>query len=72
MAEGRGRAEWSRTSEILAMLFNSHRDPKKQKERKPQDFNPYPKEKDAKPAAKSDLKILKTLFVDMKQRGSTR
>lgn len=29
MAEGRGRAEWARTAEVLAMIANCNRDAKK-------------------------------------------
>ena len=40
-AEGRGRSEWSHTSSILAMLANTHRDPKKGRALTPADFDPY-------------------------------
>jgi hypothetical protein len=40
MAEGRSRLEWAQTSQLLAMLFNTHRDPKTPAV-KPDAFNPY-------------------------------
>jgi len=66
MAEARGRFHWSQTAEILSMLFNANRDPKKTAPKTPVDFNPYPPEKDEKrPLVKTkDLSILKTVFVD--------
>ncbi len=68
MAEGRGRSAWSHTAEILAMLANTHRDPKKRAV-KSGAFNPYAQEKEAsKPVAKTKgLMILKSVFVDKKQ-----
>lgn len=39
MAEGRGRLEWSQTSELLASQFNANRG--KQQARTGKDFNPY-------------------------------
>ncbi|MBI1373659.1 MAG: hypothetical protein GC159_13095 [Phycisphaera sp.] len=41
MAEGLGRERWAHTSLICALIANTHRDPKKQKPVKPDDFNPY-------------------------------
>jgi len=67
MAEARGRAEWSRTAELLAMVANLVRDPKKRKKPfKGLDFNPHAGRhraaKDVKPMA--DVSLLKTIFVD--------
>jgi hypothetical protein len=42
MAEGVSKAEWGRTSSIIAMLVNVNRDPKKAPV-KPSDFNPWVK-----------------------------
>jgi len=44
MAESRGRFEWSQTAEILAMLYNAHRDAQKCPPRTAEDFSPYPRE----------------------------
>ncbi len=42
MATGRGRMEWAQTAEILTVLYNANRDPKKKpKPYRPSDFNPY-------------------------------
>ncbi len=41
MAEGRSRDEWARTSSLLAMIANCHRDPKKTRAFKPADFDPF-------------------------------
>lgn len=41
MNEGRQQAEWSRTSSLLALLANVHRDPKRQRKAfTPADFDP--------------------------------
>lgn len=41
MARGRQRDEWDRTSTVLAMLANLHRDPKKRRTPyRPADFHP--------------------------------
>ena len=41
MVEGLGRERWAHTSVICALFANAHRDPKKQRPFKPDDFNPY-------------------------------
>jgi len=41
MAEGRLDQEWNHTSAVLAMLANVHRDPKKCRPFRPEDFHPY-------------------------------
>ena len=41
MAEGRGRAEWSRWSSLMALIANVNRDPRRCRAFKPGDFNPY-------------------------------
>jgi hypothetical protein len=41
MAEGLGHERWAHTSLICALIANTHRDPRKQKPVKPDDFNPY-------------------------------
>ena len=40
MADGRQREAWNHTSQLLAMLFNAHRDPQKTSPAKPADFHP--------------------------------
>jgi len=46
MAEGHGRDEWARTSALLAMVANAHRDPKKGRALRPSDFDPFDREAD--------------------------
>ena len=41
MAEARERSEWARTSAMLALIANAHRDPKKTRAFKPGDFDPF-------------------------------
>jgi len=41
MAEARLDDEWNHTSAVLAMLANIHRDPKKHRPFRPEDFHPY-------------------------------
>jgi len=41
MAEARGAEEWRRTSSLLAMLFNAHRDPRRSDPAVPDDYNPH-------------------------------
>jgi hypothetical protein len=41
MAEGRLRAEWAQTSEVLALIANANRDPKKSRRVYASDFNPF-------------------------------
>ena len=41
MAESVARERWAHTSSVLAMLANTHRDPKKTKAFRPADFNPF-------------------------------
>lgn len=41
MAEARVRDEWRRTSVLLALTANCHRDPKRTKAFRPADFDPF-------------------------------
>ena len=43
MAEGRSRSLWGHTAALLAMLANTHRDPKKTRAFRPEDFDPHGK-----------------------------
>ena len=65
MAEGRCREAWNHTADLLTLLANANRDPKKkQRPFHPADFHPYQKgwKRPAVPKTK-DLSILKALFV---------
>ncbi len=61
MAEGRQRADWSRTSALMALIANTHRDPKKTRAFRPSDFDPF-----ARPRTipKTGVGVLKTVFID--------
>lgn len=71
MAEAKARNDWAHTSCVLAMLANTHRDPKKGRARKPSDFNPF--EKGSKtgngvPLNDGGLDMLKAMFKGKKPR----
>lgn len=65
MFRGRVEHDWSQTSEILAVLYNVNRDPKKQRKAwKASDFNPYASKEKAKPrmATDAEMEMLRDLF----------
>ena len=62
MAEDRQRADWARTSALMALIANTQRDPKKHRAFKPADFDPY--STPTKSAAKVGIGVLKTVFID--------
>jgi len=67
MADARHTNEWNHTSALLAMLANTHRDPKKTGPFKPGDFHPGIKRAaPSEPLPKVDISILKTVFVDQR------
>lgn len=41
MAESRERSEWGRLSNLMALVANAHRDPKRSSTVRPERFNPY-------------------------------
>lgn len=41
MTESRERSEWGRLSNLMALVANAHRDPKKHSTVRPESFNPY-------------------------------
>jgi len=47
MAEARERSEWARTSTLMALIANAHRDAKKTRAFKPSDFDPFAKRESA-------------------------
>ena len=61
MAEGRQRADWSRTSALMALIANTQRDPKKTRAFRPSDFDPF-----ARPRVipNTSVGVLKTVFID--------
>ncbi len=63
MADARQLDEWNHTAAVLAMLANTHRDPKKTRPFKPADFHPGTRPRQ-QPIEKVDVRVLKTVFVD--------
>jgi hypothetical protein len=62
MAEGRGRAEWARTAEVLAMIANCNRDAKRHPAPfSSSEFSPYGQAKAVKDSI--PVKALKSVFV---------
>ena len=59
MAEARERSEWARTSALLALIANAHRDPKKTRAFKPGDFDPYARRDEERT---NDMPALRALF----------
>ncbi len=62
MAEARTRQEWARTSSLLALIANVHRDPKKTRPFKPDDFNPLTER--SQPTVKVGIDVLKQVFIN--------
>ena len=64
MAEGRGRAEWSRWSNLMALIANANRDPRRTRAFRPRDFNPYEaRAKEGIPLTAANKGLLKQAFV---------
>ena len=54
------RDEWARTSSLLALIANAHRDPKKTRAYRPSDFDPFSKSN--KPI-QVGVEVLKDVFL---------
>ena len=65
MTQWRQREQWNHTSAVLAMLVNVNRDPKKRPIR-PDSLHPMYQQPDK--VIKTDLKVLKRVFVDQQPR----
>ena len=69
MAEAKQTDEWNRSAALMALLANTHRDPKKSRKFKPADFHPHLKQRhptrNVKPP-KVGIAVLKSVFVDGK------
>ena len=61
MADAHGEERWQHTSVVLAMLANTHRDPKRTRAFKPGDFDPYSKNREK--IRGTDMSALKAAFV---------
>ena len=64
MADARQTDAWNHTAAVLAMLANTHRNPKKARPFKPSDFHPGTRSaRPQEPLPKVDISILKSVFV---------
>ncbi len=52
--------EWARTSSVMALIANAHRDPKKTRGYKPSDFDPFSKPNQP---IKVGVEVLKDVFL---------
>ncbi len=71
MAEARERSEWSRTSAMLALIANAHRDAKRTRPFKPSDFDPYARRGSGGESATNDIPALRALFTGGQQGSGT-
>ncbi len=63
MVEGRGQESWAHTSAVLSLIANVNRDPKKSRQFKPSDFDPYAQRKRREQAIEvTDMALLKKAF----------
>lgn len=62
MSESRGKDNWAHTANILAMLFNVNRDPRKQQAVKPETFNPYEHRRKSNKDTRLAFKYMKHLW----------
>jgi len=67
MADGRGKMEWAQTSNLMALIVNVMRDPKKSKAVNASDFNPYLQKKHA---GKAPLSILRDIWCKQRKGGT--
>lgn len=72
MAEGRGRADWARTSALLALIANANRDPRKKPSPfKAADFDPYVRRDRRDEAIEvTDMAVLREAFSGRPQGGA--
>jgi hypothetical protein len=62
MAEARERSAWGRTSALLALIANAHRDARKTRPFKPSDFDPFARRGSGGESATNDIPGLRALF----------
>jgi len=66
MAEGHAKDRWQHTSNIMALIANTNRDPKKTRPFKPSDFNPTISKTSAPETivvTKENISLLKHAFI---------
>jgi len=61
MAEAREKSEWARASALLALIANAHRDPKKGRVFRPNDFDPFAQRSRE---GKADITVLRDVFIE--------
>ncbi len=72
MAEGHGRDAWSRWSVLLALTANCHRDPKRGRAWRPDDFDPFGREPgEAVRVDGETIGLLKEAFSTRASQGGT-
>lgn len=72
MAEARSKDAWARTSAVMALLANLHRDPKKTRPFRPIDFDPYAvRDKHDEAIVVEDMAVLRQAFEGHKERKPT-
>jgi len=62
MAEAKQRSDWLRTSALMALVANAHRDAKKSRAFKPADFDPFAGRTEE--VVKVGIGALKTIFIE--------
>ena len=73
MAEGKSREHWNHTAALLAMLANTHRDPKKTRAVKPRDLHPLLNRRRPRRNAEQPrvgVEALKAVFIDRRPASS--
>lgn len=68
MAEAKSHQAWNHTSALLAMLANIHRDAKKTRAFKPEDFHPHCRQ-EQQVTGHVGIDVLKQVFVDRPSGG---
>jgi len=63
MVEGRGQESWAHTSAVMSLIANVNRDPKKSRQFKPSDFDPYAhRKRRERPREAVDMALFKKAF----------
>ncbi len=60
MAEAKAQNAWGRTSSLMALLANCHRDPRRTRAYRPSDFDPF--SRTSRPI-QADFSLLREVFV---------
>lgn len=61
MSDARQRHDWSIASTLMAVLANIHRDPKRSRSLKPDDFDPFAQKRSV---PKVPITVLKDVFIN--------